>query len=77
MRITLTIEDHLHQELKKLASSTRRTFNAVVEDALRESLLRRQHTKRVDLPTSTGFGLQPFVDLDDFSSLLDRMGGRG
>ena len=77
MRITLTIEDHLHQELMKLASSTGRTLNAVVEDALRESVLRRHHSRKMELPTSSGLGLQPDVDLDDFSSLLDRMGGRG
>jgi len=55
-----------------------RTLNEVVEDALRESLSRRQSATRerpIDLPTFGGGRLQPGVDLDDTSALMDLMEG--
>jgi Arc/MetJ family transcription regulator len=77
MRTTVKIDDHLLAEAKAQAALSGRTLNQVVEDALRESFGRRDRAvreKAVDLPTLAG-RLQPGVDLDDASALLDLMEG--
>jgi Arc/MetJ family transcription regulator len=77
MRTTIKIDDRLLAEVKAQAARSRRTLNEVVEDALRESLARHDRSVReaiVELPTFSG-RLQPGVDLDDTSSLLDLMEG--
>ena len=50
-------------------------MTAVIEDALRQSLMQRQPKarKRVRLTVVSGKGLRPGVDLDDTASLLDLM----
>ena len=76
MRTTITIDDHLLAEAKELAARSGRTLNAVMEDALRASIARqrRGHSQpRVTLPTFSGGGLRPGVDLDDGAALLDLM----
>ena len=78
MRTTIRIDDDVLRGAKKLAFETDRTLTAVIEDALREVLVRRsQSAKRrpVRLPTFGGEGLQPGVDLDDSAALLDLMEG--
>ena len=78
MRTTIRIDDDVLRGAKKLALETDRTLTAVIEDALREVLVRRsQPAKRrpVRLPTFGGEGLQPGVDLDDSAALLDLMEG--
>ena len=78
MRTTVKIDDHLLAEAKAQAAMSGRTLNEVVEDALRESLARRQratHERPIDLPTFGGGRLQPDVDLDDTSALMDLMEG--
>lgn len=80
MRTTLRLDDRLFIEVKRLAAQTRRTFAAVIEDAIRELLARRRASGRagpVELPVACGSGLQPGVDLDDSAALLERMEGRG
>ena len=70
------MDDGLLAEAKRLAAQTGRTLTAVIEDALRESLMRqrqRKQQKPIRLPTMAGNGLQPGVDLDDSASLLDLM----
>jgi hypothetical protein len=79
MRTTVRLHEPLLAEAKKYAAETGKTLTAVIEDALRETLARRkQPTKmrRVRLPTFAGGKLQPGVDLDDNSALLDLMEGR-
>ena len=55
-------------------------MGAVIEDALRESLARRrQQTARspVQLPTFSGTGTMPGVDLDSNATLLELMEEEG
>ena len=76
MRTTIQLDDQLLLEAKQYAAQTGRTLKAVIEDALREALARTEVTRpqtRVSLKTFKGRGLQPGVDLDDTSSLLDLM----
>jgi hypothetical protein len=75
MRTTINIEDALLAEAKQVAARTGRSLAAVVEDALRESLHRRQRTARrdVELPVFGEGGMQAGVDLDDSAALLDLM----
>lgn len=76
MRTTIRLDDQLMAAAKRRAAETRRTFTAVVEDALRQSLApARAPGKRapVKLRTVNGRGVRPGVDLDDSSSLLDLM----
>jgi hypothetical protein len=76
MRTTIRLDDDLLRRTKALAAETGRTLTAVIEDALREALARRRqgHARgRIALPTFKGRGLQPGVDLDDTSGLLDIM----
>lgn len=76
MRTTVRLDDQLLTEAKKLAAERGQSLTAVIEDALREVLARRASllkAKKARLPTYPGNGLQPGVDLDDSSSLLDLM----
>ena len=76
MKTTIQLDDQLLLEAKKHATQTGRTLKAVVEDALREALVRTETTRpqtRISLQTFKGRGVQPGVDLDDTSSLLDPM----
>ena len=79
MRTTVRLNEDLLSEFKRLAAEERTTLTAVLEGALREMLARRKQQRsrpRVSLPTFEGRGLQPGVDLDDSSALLDLMEGR-
>ncbi len=80
MRTTIYISDDLFTEVKKLAAESHTTVTALIEDALRERLARRQkkpRLKSVQLTTYGKKGTQPGVDLDDTAALLDFMeGGR-
>lgn len=76
MRTTIRLDDRLMAAAKRRAAETGRTFTAVVEDALRQSLApARTSGKRtpVKLRTVNGRGVRPGVDLDDSASLLDLM----
>jgi hypothetical protein len=77
MRTTISIDDDLLREAKQLAARTGRSLTAVVEDALREVLGRRQPAARepVRLITVAGNGPRPGVDLDDSAALADLMEG--
>jgi len=73
MRTTIRLDDDLLLEIKQLAARSDRTLTSVIEDALREMLARQRKAKKrtpVRLPTVTGGGLQPGVDLDDSAALL-------
>lgn len=76
MRTTIRLDDQLLAEAKRVAAATGRTLTELVEDALRETLARRQagvRRERVALRTYQGQGLRPGVDLDDSASLLNLM----
>jgi hypothetical protein len=79
VRTTIRIDDELLRTAKLRAAESHKTLASVIEDALRLAL--RPHPpgaprRRVSIPTFGGDGLQPGVDLDDTSSLLDLMEGR-
>lgn len=79
MRTTVRLDENLMSEVKRLAAEQRTTLTAVLEGALREMLARRKQQQcrpRVSLPTFTGRGLQPGVNLDDSTALLDLMEDR-
>jgi hypothetical protein len=78
MRTTIRIDDRLLAEAKAQAARSGRTLAAVVEDALRAALARRERRgldRPPKLPISRGGRLQPGVDLDDSAALLDLMDG--
>ena len=78
VRTTLTIDDHLLAECKKVAAQTHRTLSYVIQDALRETLMRRHEAaarQPVRLPVIGGGGLQPGVDLDDNARTLELLEG--
>lgn len=74
MRTTIDINDRLLADAKSLAARRGLSLKAVVEEALLEKLQARP-TKRqaLRLPTYSGHGLQPGVDLTDNGSLLEAM----
>ena len=72
----MRLDEHLLAQAKKLAAESGSTLTAVLEDALREKLARRQALPRktvVRLKTEKGGGVRRGVDLDDSASLLDLM----
>jgi hypothetical protein len=79
MSTTININDTLLQTAKLRAAESHRTLTSVIEDALRLAFEAKRapgKRRRVSIPTSGSGGLLPGVDLDDTSSLLDRMKGR-
>ena len=78
MRTTVRINDELLAKAKIKAVETGRTLTEVIEDALRreiDSAYAGPARKPMPIPTAGSGGVQPGVDLDDTSSLLDRMEG--
>lgn len=75
MRTTIRLDDGLLADAKQLAAERGTTLGAVVEDALRERLVRVR--AREDPPASElrvfrgGRGPGPGVDLDDNAGLRD------
>lgn len=77
MRTTITIDEHLLDEVRRRAAEVGRTVSQVIEDGVRESLLRRDDAGRAPFRVRAfgGGGTQPGVDLDDNAALLDLMDG--
>jgi hypothetical protein len=77
VRTTINLDDRLLADAKRLAQDSGKTLTAVIEDALRERLARRESVGQGDdgfrLHTFTGRGLRPGVDLDSSAELLDLM----
>ena len=76
MRTTVRLDQHLLAQAKKHALESGKTLTAVLEDALRESLARRDSvakSKPIRLKTVKGGGVRAGVDLDDSASLLNLM----
>jgi len=77
MRTTLSIDDQLLKKAKQLSIERQCTLGVVVEDALRMSL-EKKASSADDRPfrsfkTFKGRGLQPGIDLNSNSSVLERM----
>lgn len=77
MRTTVRLPSGLMAQAKKLARDTNRTLTQVIEDALRDALVRpaRAAPRHVSIVTFKGDGLQPGIDLNDSAALLDLMEG--
>lgn len=78
MRTTIRINEAILISAKKEAASRNISLTKLIEEALQEKLYTRcdqAKEKKVDLYTVGGKGLQPGVDVDDSSSLLDVMEG--
>ena len=75
MRTTITIDEHLLDEVRRRAAEMGRTVSQVIEDGVRESLLRSEDAGRplFHVCAFSGGGTQPGVDLDDNAALLDLM----
>jgi len=76
MRTTIRLDDELLKRAKQQAQLRGKTLTQLIEEALRETLERREKPAPrapVRLITSGEGGLQPGVDLDDSASLLDVM----
>jgi hypothetical protein len=76
MRTTINIDDQLLVQAKVQAAALGVTLAQLIEDALRESLMRREnveHRGRVRLITMQGTGTRPGIDLDNSHSLLEIM----
>jgi hypothetical protein len=77
MRTTVRLDEGLLELARREAASRNTTLTALIEQGLR-FVLRKPGTpapgKRVSLPVSKARGgVMPGVDLNDTSSLLDRM----
>jgi hypothetical protein len=78
MRTTIRINDELLKKAKIRAAETDRSLAEVIEDALRREIDQVDagiEPHQVTVPTAGEGGVQPGVDLDDTSSLLDNMEG--
>jgi plasmid stability protein len=75
MRTTIRIDDELLRKLKEQSARTGRSVGALIEDAVRAALNRREgdRTELRSLPTYGGSGVLPGVDLSSPSALLDEM----
>jgi hypothetical protein len=76
MRTTIRLSDDLLAQAKEAAVRSGRTLTAVIEDALRQALTRKQgqpKQRAICLPTSGKGGLRPGVNLDSNADLLDIM----
>jgi len=76
MTTTIQLENELLEEAKAFAAESGKSLTAVIEEALRQTLAkRRQRAPKSDvkLKTHGSGGLQPGVDLDNTSALLDLM----
>jgi len=74
MRTTLNIDDQVLTLAKHRAVEQGVTLTRVVENALRDALLKKEEkNSEIHLLTVNGFGVKPGIDLDHSSSLLDIM----
>jgi hypothetical protein len=73
VRTTITIDEHLLDEVRQVAAARRQTVSQVIEESVRESLLRRRSASRAPFEPCTfhSGGYQAGVDLDDNAALLN------
>jgi plasmid stability protein len=78
MRTTIRINDELLKKAKIRAAETDRSLTEVIEDALRKAIDNFDEdieSRDITIPTAGEGGMQPGVDLDDTSSLFDKIDG--
>jgi hypothetical protein len=78
MQTTLRLDGQLLNAAKRAALARKQSLNVFIVDAVREKMAlapRPAPRRAVRLATFRGKGLQPGVNLDDNSALLDRMDG--
>jgi hypothetical protein len=76
MRTTINVDHQLLMQAKAQAVTLGVTLAQLIEDALREALMRREnveHHGRVRLITMQGTGTRPGIDLDNSHALLEIM----
>lgn len=76
MRTTINVDDQLLMQAKAQAAASGMTLAQLIEDALREFLIRRENVEnreRVRMITMKGTGTRPGIDLDNSQSLLEIM----
>jgi hypothetical protein len=76
MRTTINVDDQLLLQAKARAATLGVTLAQLIEDALRESLIRRENVEQsghVRLITVPGTGTRPGIDLDNSHALLKIM----
>jgi hypothetical protein len=75
MRTTLTLDDDVATDLRRLARKTGRPFKAVVNEALRAGIRARQSppAKPYRLEPASLGGVSPGVDLDRALQLADAL----
>lgn len=75
MRTTVRLDDGLLEDAKKFAAERDKTLGEVIEEALRERIIRaaaQTNSPPVDLPVFRGGqGPTPGVDLDDNASVRE------
>jgi hypothetical protein len=77
MRTTLDLDDELMKAIKKEAAQSGRTMTEIIEQSLRETMLRPQTPRepyRLTLPVVKG-RRPPVVDINDRDALYDFMEG--
>jgi hypothetical protein len=77
MRTTIRLDDELLKAATRHAAESGCTLTAVIEEALREKLLRNRSKSgragRIRLKTTGTGGIQPGVELNDSAALLGAM----
>jgi hypothetical protein len=71
MRATINVDDQLLMQAKAQAAASGVTLAKLIEDALRESLMRRENVEnrgQIRLITMQGTGTRPGIDLDNSQS---------
>jgi hypothetical protein len=77
MRTTVRLDDALFEQAKRFAAERSQSLTELFESALREKLARGEgggkRKRHTPLPTFSGRGLRPGIDLHDHAALLDAM----
>lgn len=75
MRTTISLDEALLKQARRVALDRGISLNELVVVALRVELNRTKpgHKMRIELPTFKGRGLRPGVDLDDSAALEEIM----
>jgi hypothetical protein len=80
MRTTVRLNDGLLEQAKREAARRKQTLTSLIEQGLRLVLAQPSSLRprrRVTIPISrVGGGLQPGIDLNDSSGVIDAMEGR-
>lgn len=76
----MNVDEGLLARAKQAALDRHCTLGEIIDDALRAKFFRQRSPasdrKPTRLPTFRGTGLQPGIDLDSTSDLLERMDGQ-